>query len=191
MEELDLSAIRAVFPNWPSELEVARVPGNWASMAQAFHCAAHVLAEEQRKGHQRMHANAGQPLDIDAFRRCQTSPAAIFCLAFSLELAIKAARVHQGALSNLQSGDCLPFQTHNLDVIASKLDGLDLSAEDIDCLKECSAIVSAGKYPVGVSPDGSANGVRPQMSFDDLARIAVTLYGRLSDLVTQKPDAAE
>lgn len=186
---MDFSDVRVVFPSWPSELDVAVTPANWALMAQAFHIAAHILAEEQQEGLRRLHENVGRPVDVDALRRTMVAPAAAFCLAFSLELAIKAARVQQGALRNLKPGGRLPFQSHDLVALAAKVDGLGLSADDIHCLMECSVIVAAGKYPVGVKPDGSVNGVRPQKSFDDLARSADGLYGRLMDLASRDAGA--
>lgn len=43
---MDISQIREIFQNWPSELDVAKQSGNWAQLAQSFFFAAIVLNEE-------------------------------------------------------------------------------------------------------------------------------------------------
>ena len=86
----NLEQIRNVFPDWPSELEAAKVPAHWASLAQAFYCAARVLNEEATAAHQEMHKMVGQKIEECNFMRQQTMIPADFCLAFTLELAIKS-----------------------------------------------------------------------------------------------------
>jgi hypothetical protein len=93
---MDISQIREIFQNWPSELDVAKQSGNWAQLAQSFFFAAIVLNEEMKNAHVRMHKNIEQMVSTDLLRRIQVRVPSIFCLAFSLELSIKAALVQQG-----------------------------------------------------------------------------------------------
>jgi len=191
MKELDLAKIRAAIPGWPSELDVAKHPGNWAAMAQTFHGAAHILNDEYIQSGEDWYANVGEPVDPQLLRKRQIAPAAIFCLAFSLELAIKAAHVKQGALNDLQSREKLPFATHGLVQLAKSVDCVALSDDEIKCLEQSAAIISAGKYPVGVSPDGSADGVRAVVSFDDFALHADRIYKMLIRVATDSDGSSE
>jgi len=56
----------------------------------------HVLNEEMKNAHVRMHKNIEQMVSTDLLRRIQVRVPSIFYLAFSLELSIKAALVQQG-----------------------------------------------------------------------------------------------
>jgi len=183
----DLSEVRKHFPHWPSELDVAKVPAHWAQMAQSFFLAAQVLNDEQRKAHRQWLDNVGQPADLDAYKRSLTMPAAFFCLAFSLELALKAALVKQGALDNLGSGQALPFSSHNLYRLAQDVDGLYLDADHKECLEWASEIIASGKYPVGKKPrDDTVSHVN--RAFSDLTRIAGPLYGELMEMAADQPE---
>jgi hypothetical protein len=179
---IDLDKIRAVFPEWPSELKVAKVPGNWASRAQAFFCAAKVLNEESEQAHREIHARAGEVLSENILIRNLTQLAAEFCLAFSIELAIKAALVAQGKLDHLTSGGSLPFDNHKLKTLAKEIDGLDVTADVESTLQWAADFVLNGKYPVPKKPNEEKNGVTITKSFYDLIAAAEPIYRRLMEL---------
>lgn len=181
MKRPDLSDVRSVFPDWPGELEVARNAGNWARMAQSFFLAAEVLHQEQLSGSVSFHKNVGQPLDAAAWKRLQTEPAQFFCLSFSLELAVKAALVAQGHLSELGSGDSLPFSTHNLVTLACQVEGITLTPIQTECLERAADLISNGKYPVGLRPDESVSGVAVSITFGDYVSVAAPLYTRFME----------
>lgn len=181
---MDLDEIRKVFPTWPSELEAAKQSTNWAGRAQSFYCAAVVLNEEREKAHQRAHAETGRVITEAVMLREQVDIAAYFCLAFSLELATKAALTNQGALAELKSGKKIPFLSHSIHELAKKVAGLNLSQEEGECLKKASAFIAYGKYPAGIAPCESRNGVPSYPHFQSLFRIAGPLYQRLMELGT-------
>lgn len=93
--EYELEVVRKVFPDWPSELDVAKCESNWAVMAQNFYCAASVLQSEFDSVHRQMHS--GEPLQMaeDIFMKQHISQPALFCMAFALELAAKAATLRK------------------------------------------------------------------------------------------------
>ena len=72
---------------WRNKVETGR---NWhrASSLQPLFL--------MKNAHVRMHKNIEQMVFTDLLRRIQVRVPSIFCLAFSLELSIKAALVQQG-----------------------------------------------------------------------------------------------
>jgi len=173
----ELDEIRSVFPNWPSELDVAKTSTNWASRAQAFYSG--VLNDELNSAHNEMHSRAGQVLEAEVYLRQQTQLPAEFCLAFSLELAVKAALVKQGKLEELSSGQNLPFGNHLLHILAKQLQDFQITEE---LLKWASATVLNGKYPVRKRPSDSENGVTPVRSLTSLIHTIDPLYHKLMGL---------
>jgi hypothetical protein len=184
MTKPNLSAMRSAFPDWPDELVVAKSPSNWMTMAQSFFLAADVLYQEQLSGSVDFHKNVGQPFDPEHWKRLQTAPAQFFCMSFALELAVKAALVAQCYLSKLESGDRLPFSVHNLVALASQVDGITLSPDEMECLERSAELISNGKYPVGLRPDENISGVPVSISFGDYARVVAPLYQRFMQVAT-------
>lgn len=185
MKRLHLPGLRSMFPNWPDELDIAKSPSNWVMMAQSFYLAAEVLHQEEVSGSVNFHKNVGQPFDPESWKRLQTAPAQFFCMSFALELAVKAALVAQGRLSELGSGDKLPFAVHKLVELACQVDGITLSTIETECLERAADWISNGKYPVGLRPDQSVSGVPVSSDFVDYARVAAPLYRRFMDVATR------
>jgi hypothetical protein len=181
---IELGQIRKAFPNWPSELEVAKQSSNWAMMAQSFYCAAVVLNDEMKNVHRQMHSEPGMQVSVDLSRREQVGVPAIFCLAFSLELAIKAALIHQGAISDLETRKKLPFSSHSIHDLAKQVEGLHLVPNEEQCLEQAASVIANGKYPAGVAPCELKNGVQFYPNYEDFMRTAAPLYERLMSLAT-------
>ncbi len=171
-----------MFPEWPSEMDVAKSYGNWAARANSFISAAFVLDDEARKASEARHSKAGVKLEHHEMMRLRTAIPAEFCLAFSLELAIKAARVRQGDIDELKAGEKLPFGTHSLVGHAQKVNGLDLSPDETELLELFSTITTHGKYPTKREPSDNESGVVTSRSFAELAHKAKPLYDRLMRL---------
>ncbi len=185
---MDLDKIRAVFTDWPSELDVAKVPSHWASQAQAFFCAAQVLDEESKLAHQRDHAYRNRLVDEGDVMRQQTHIPAEFCLAFSLELAIKSALVRQGRLDELTSGEPLAFGNHNLHELAQQVVGLEIKPDELGILRWASEAVLNGKYPVSKKPSDAKNGVPAGKVVSALLEEARPLYKRLIEMACRRGD---
>jgi hypothetical protein len=121
-------------------------------------------------------------LDVHTLKRLHTQIPAEFCLAFSLELAIKAALVAQGELEKMTSGEKLPFPDHSLHRLAQRVDGLETSPEEERALRWASEAIVRGKYPVPKKPCDDKNGVSVVRSFSALFRDVEPLYKRLMDM---------
>ena len=188
MEHPKSADIRSVFPDWPSELEVAKVSGNWGMMAQSFYCAANVLASEYRAGQADYHENVGFPIDEEAIKRISTIPAQFFCMAFALELAVKAALVAQGELSALKPGDKLPFGVHDLKELASSVRGIELSPDEFSCLGLAADLISVGKYPVGIRPTQEPSHAVHTGDYSQFESFAGPLYMRFIDVAIRQSD---
>ena len=179
---IDIERIRAVFPTWPSEWEVAKAPGNWTSRAQSFFFAAKVLSQESEQAQREMHATIGEALSESILIRTGTQIAAEFCLAFSIELAIKAALVAQGKLNHLSNGDSLSFGNHQLSSLAKEIEGFEVTKEVDSTLQWAAAMILNGKYPVPKKPNDKKNGVTVTRSFHDIMGSAEPIYRRLMEL---------
>jgi hypothetical protein len=182
----DLNEIRKAFPNWPSELEVAKAGSNWLLMAQAFFCAAVVLDEESTSSHQAMRAEDGKPIQVDLLMRQQTYTPAVFCLAFSLELAVKGALVEQGKLEGMADGEQLPFARHSVCEMARGVEGFTVDQETERVLNWASLVIRDGKYPVSKTPSDAKSGARVIRQLSDLLNEAKPVYHRL--MAVQKRD---
>jgi hypothetical protein len=178
---MDLEKIRQAFPNWPSELDIAKSSGNWAAQAQQYFCAATVLSEESLSAQQRFHENLRKEIDINALIRQQTANPTEFCLAFAIELSIKAVLVTQGKLDELVSGEALPFD-HKLLNLAHQIDGLDISEEEQDTLLWASEAVLNGKYPVSKKPGDIKSGVPISRSLAERVDRVEPLYRKLMEM---------
>ncbi len=179
---MDLENIRKAFPDWPSELDVAKASGNWASQAQQYFCAAQVLSEESISAQERFRANVGKKININDLIRQQTTNPTEFCLAFAIELTIKAILVAQGKLEELVSGEALPFN-HKLLDLARQIDGLDISEEEQEILLWSSEAVFNGKYPVSKRPSDSKNGVPISSLLREQVNKVEPLYRKLMDII--------
>lgn len=180
---MDITNIRKVFPDWPSELDMAKMASNWAMQAQAYFCAAQVLNEESKSTNQRFHSNVEKPIDEKDLIRQQTTLPAEFCLAFALELVIKAVLVHQGKLEELASGEALPFNHKLLDQ-ALKINDLEITDKERETLLWASDAVISGKYPVSKKPSDNKNGVPVARSLSDRINEVQPTYKKLMDIIT-------
>lgn len=189
MDEID--QIRRVLPGWPSELDAAKAPSNWLAMAQSFFSAAIVLDQENTSAQQAMHAGDGCQVGVDLLRRQQTSTAAIFCLAFSLELAIKGALVQQGKLDGLSHQKNLTIAHHSLIELANQIDGFTTDSETENLLQWASNMVLGGKYPTSKKPSDLKDGVPVVRQFRELLDVASPVYECLMAICAQSspPDA--
>ena len=149
---VDLAAIRRVFPEWPSELDIAKCEANWASMAQNFFCAASVLQDQFVAVRERMHS--GEPLEMseDVLKRMYLSQPALFCIAFALELAAKAATIRKIQGKGIEHEQRLPFAGHCLFKLCEQLPELKLSKEEWALIVEAEQMVVNGKYPSDKKP---------------------------------------
>ncbi len=187
--DLDLEAIRKVFPDWPSELDVAKCESNWAVMAQNFYSAASVLHEEMSVVRQRMHSGESLILNEGILMRMHLSQPALFCMAFSLELAAKAATIRQCQGRGIEHAKRLPFAGHCLADLCEQLPELKLSADDKELLVLAEQIVVSGKYPTDIRP-------RDDRPFPDSPQLrsfmekAVPIYSQLMRLSTDAQPVA-
>jgi hypothetical protein len=148
----DLNKLRTAFPSWPSELDVARNETSWAVMAQQFYSAACVLHNEMRTVLDRMHSEKGLVLTEAILMRSETLIPTLFCMAFSLELAAKAATICKTQGADIEHGKKLPFTGHYVSKINDDFPELSLSDTEKDCLKQAEEIIANGKYPTGIKP---------------------------------------
>jgi len=170
----DLKQLRNLFPGWPSELEVAQAWGNWSMMAHSFFCAAVVLDEESTSAGQAMYMEAGTHLRTDQLIRRQTYLPAVFCLAFSLELAVKGALVKLGKLENIA--------THSICDFAKTIDGFSIDAKTEKVLIWASKVIRNGKYPVPKKQSDTESGIPVTKHFGELLDDVKPVYDRLMAL---------
>ena len=186
---LDLDAIRKVFPGWPSELDVAKCESNWASMAQNFYCAASVLQEEMDIVCRQMHTGAPLEMTEDILMRTHVSQPALFCMAFALELAAKAATIRKCQGEGIEHSKPLPFAGHCLAKLCEQLPELILSANDKQLIVQAEQIVVSGKYPSNIKP-------RDDKRFPDMPQLrlfmksAVPIYLQLIRLSSNAQPSA-
>jgi len=150
--KLNLARLRYIFPRWPSELDVAKCATNWASMAQDFFSAGHVLFEEREEIRALMHSAKNLEMTERILRRMDNDRPAMFCVAFSLELAAKAAKVRGAHPDEFSHATELPFAKHDVVTICKEIPGFDLSASECKLLVVASKVVMDGKYPTGKRP---------------------------------------
>jgi hypothetical protein len=188
--ELDLNAIRKVFPDWPSELDVAKCETNWACLAQEFYCSASVLQQEQDAVHRRMHSPEPLIMTEDILMRSHLLRPAIFCMAFALELAAKAAIVSRCQGKGIEHAKRLPFAGHCLVDLCAQLPELNLSLEDEKLVAQAEQIVVSGKYPSDIKPrDDKSVANLPQLTI--FMERAVPLYLKLMRLSCDAQPAAQ
>lgn len=183
----DLNRIRRVFPDWPSELDTAKASSNWAILAQAFYCASKVLYEELISADQMLHTTDGGPYIEKLHMRMLTSVPACFSLAFSLELASKAALVQQGKLKNLSGKEKIPFSHHSIVELAKKIDTFVVDHNTEEVLQWASDVIKDGKYPSSITPSDKKSGVPLTRSLGELLESAEPVYNRLMEICTQTP----
>jgi hypothetical protein len=174
----DINKIRNIFSDWPSEQDVAKSSENWAMLAQAFFFAAIVLNEESNYAQKLLHTYEGVEISEDLIMRLQTDIPSVFCLAFSLELAIKALLIHQRKLANIPAN-------HSLLELANKIENFKVDNSTEKVLQWASNIVVHGKYPVSNKPSDDKNGVHPGISFQDLILNVEPVYKRFIELCSQ------
>lgn len=179
-----LSAIRKVFPNWPSELDTAKAGNAWASMAQNYFCAAMVLHEEAKKGHQSFNESVGKQIVESDLMRMECQNPSVWCLCFSLELAVKAVHLctHPSSITN--SKGKLTFAGHD----HSESENIQLTVSEKEFLNLASKIVKDGKYPSSAFPNDSAESFS-MPSFESCWPPAKAIYDKAMNFVqlNQKP----
>jgi hypothetical protein len=181
---MEIKEIRKAFPGWPSEFDVAKNPIMWAELAQQYFCAAKVLNSESNKVRFIIHENNGSVLSNSDECKLSTLTPSIFCLSFSIELAIKALYIKQFASHTMKPNVDTDFSHHRISVLAAKLTHIELNKEEIELLKQIEGLVISGKYRVGKSStDTKTTNVLP--NFDDLFDIIEPLYNKLMNLACQ------
>jgi hypothetical protein len=175
---VDLAAIRRVFPDWPSELDIAKCEGNWASMAQNFFCAASVLQEEFVTVRERMHSREQLILSEDILKRIHLSQPAVFCISFALELAAKAATIRKIQGKGIEHEQRLPFAGHCLFNLCEQLPELNLSKDEWALIAEAEQMVVNGKYPSDIRPRDDRT-IPPAPDLRHFMDRAVPIYLRL------------
>ncbi len=189
---ISLNRISASLPGWPSQAETVKQPGNWLKLAQAFFYAAVVLNEERQTAHKQMYAHTGEVFSEDhagMFKRLQVKSPAEFCLAFSLELAIKAALLTQGALDGMTRGQKLPFGNHDLSKLAQNIEGFEMDEDASQTLQWATYVISIGKYQVPIKSSDPKSGLPVVKNLPDRLRDAEPLYKRIISLAHQgRPD---
>lgn len=179
--DLELQAIRKIFPDWPSELDVAKCETNWAYLAQEFYCSASVLQQEKDAVRRRMHSREPLIMTEDVLMRTHLWRPAIFCMAFSLELAAKAAIIRRCQGKGIEHAKRLPFAGHCLADLCAQLPDLGLTPEEEKLIAQAEQIVVSGKYPSDIRP-------RDDQSAADLPQLrafmeqAVPIYLKLMSL---------
>ena len=178
---VDLAAIRRVFPEWPSELDIAKCETNWASMAQNFFCAASVLQDESVAVRERMHSGGHLEMTEEILKRMHLSQPALFCIAFALELAAKAATIRKLQGKGIEHEQRLPCAGHCLSKLCEQLPELNLSKEEWALIAEADQLVVNGKYPSDIKPrdDRTVQSTPDLRTFMDRA---VQIYLRLVKL---------
>ena len=174
----DFRRVRAVFPDWPSELDAAKQVPSWIIRAQEFFFAGLVLDHEAQAAEQALR-DGETPLSESTHLRMHVRLPALFCMAFSLELAVKAALVRQGDIDALAPGERLPFTSHGLLDLARRVRGLTLTAREEDCLRTAGDVIVSGKYPVPPVPRADRSGARVISDTSEFESDAAAIYGRL------------
>lgn len=187
----DLKAIRKVFTNYPSELDVAKCATNWAFMAQNFYCAASVLQQEEDVVHRRMHSPEPLIMTEEIVMRTNVMQPALFCMAFALELAAKAAVVRKSQGKGIEHAKKLPFAGHCLVELCKLLPELNVSTDDQKLIARAEQIVVNGKYPSDIKPrDDKPVPSKPQLRH--FMEGAVPIYLRLMSLsLDEQPSASD
>ncbi|MBI4967693.1 MAG: hypothetical protein HZC25_06195 [Rhodospirillales bacterium] len=149
---IDLKRISPNFPDWPSELDVAKGASNWAFLAQQFYCAAQVLREEADRVKEEIHEQ-DQQVEHTEWRlwRMNLGRPAAFCIAFSLELAVKAAYVSQHP-DEIKDGSLGGLKGHSLIEKCKRISRFDFTDERMKYVKMAEEIILDGKYPVTLKP---------------------------------------
>jgi hypothetical protein len=99
-----------------------------------------------------MHSGESFEMTEDIFMRTHVSQPALFCMAFALELAAKAATIRRYQGKGIEHAKRLPFAGHCLADLCEQLPELLLSAEDKKLIVLAEQIVVSGKYPSDIKP---------------------------------------
>ncbi len=161
---------------WLSEFDVAHHEGNWELYALSFSSAANVLAREYRKALITTNDSDWVASDCETQESLATIVAQFFCMAFALELAIKAALVSQGAMASAGPGDRLSFEGHNLRKLGQLVRDVHLSQPELDCLEVAGELILTGKYPVGLRPGNEPSQAVHAADYDVFEVPAKRLY---------------
>jgi hypothetical protein len=151
-----LQSIRRVFPDWPSEFDVARQPQNWASLAQDFFCAALIVKGENRRCHAWLHSDAPKPFTDEIAVGLHGQRAAVFCMAFALELTIKAAYVMTNGRKRMKPNCTIDFGSHRIIQLAEDISEGCLTDADKQAIRLAQEIIVNGKYPTTKKPKDNA-----------------------------------
>jgi hypothetical protein len=158
-------------------------------MAQEFFCSASVLRDEMRDTRNLMHSVKNFEMTEDIMKRMNLTRPAIFCMAFSLELAAKAARVRVALPDEFKHLKALPFAKHQVIEICDDLPKLSLSDAERQCLKGAAEIVVNGKYPTDKRPsDDKTTYIAPNI--DSFFAVAEPIYQKLMALACDSQSAA-
>lgn len=183
----DLDAIRKIFPDWASEFDVAKQPDNWAMRAQDFYCAALIISEELDETHKFLHEKNGCKITEKIAIRLNGRSAGVFCMAFAIELSIKAVYVKEIAKDSMVPNERITFGNHKLvDLVRDTSLTSSMSQDELDAISLAEELIAHGKYPAALKPSDSAE----SMYIPDL-RILIDklkpIYVKFSNLILEKP----
>jgi len=147
-----LESIRKVFPDWPSEFDRARQPDGWAMLAQDFYCAALIVNTETKKVHDWLHADEGKQITHEIAVRLHGQRAALFCMAFAVELIIKAVYVKQIETKEMKPNCHIKFGNHRITQLAAKMTDISLTDSEKMAIQLAQEIIVNGKYPTSTKP---------------------------------------
>lgn len=149
-------SIRKAFPDWPSEFDRARQPDGWAMLAQDFYCAALIVNTETEKSHDWLHANDGKQITHEIAVRLHGQRAALFCMAFAVELIIKAVYVKKIGAKQMKPNCRINFGSHGITQLAAEMTDISLTDPEKAAIRLAQEIIVNGKYPTSTKPKDTA-----------------------------------
>jgi hypothetical protein len=131
---------------------VARQHVNWASLAQDFFCAALIVGRENQKCHDWLHANDGKVITDEIAVGLHRQRAGVFCMAFAVELVIKAVYVKKIGCKHMKPNSRIDFGNHGIVQMAEEIAEASLTDSEKEAIRIAQEIIVNGKYPSSKKP---------------------------------------
>lgn len=176
---LTLEKLRKFFPDWPSEYDEAKQAELWALFAQEYYCAAIIINDEITKTRKFLNENKNIQITEDIGIRMHGHAAAIFCLAFSIELLVKAVFIKCVANKSMKPNQKIDFANHKISILIKEINEIVIIDEKEKALiKTIEQIILYGKYPTNKEP--SDKKTREKLpDFHNFKLLAEPLYKKL------------
>jgi len=131
----------------------ARSSENWLQYSYDFYSAGSILIAEFEKGIELMRGSVGSvPYDRQYVgQRIHMHASPRFCLAFSVELLVKAILIKQDPKKWIPETGKVKFG-HSTFVLFKSHIPIDMSEDELKMLKSIEKFVAWGKYPERVNP---------------------------------------